>query len=251
MSVTKLFLAALALLGTACPLLGQETEPEPQRLPVGHIACSSGLLKWFTTATVVDDRRTILAAGHFDTISHGGRLIQGKASRCEFRLYDVAGVVSFRSKLAIIQRGGGPFERTLSRATDWSLLELERQVPAETKPLALKFDHVAPKRKKIAIHGFVIPGRGDRRSIVSCDAWPASAGSIVLRYNCLTAPGWSGAPLISRKDGQAFVLGVHSGRWKAYGEGVGLNLGLAERMSHLIDRNSAGAFRPRTTRRSD
>lgn len=203
--------------------------------PVGAINCQAGLTYWFSTGSLVEDRRTVLAAGHFDTFRRGWIDHEKTSKNCRFTLYAAAGRPAFSSRFDLLAKGGTAETRRISNATDWALLHLQTDAPVTVTPLKLSLESTPFHRRNVILVGSAKLGRGTASPTLSCNAWPRRSGSVAVQHACPTKSGWSGAPVLGKVDGQLRAVGVHSGREGEFGVAVGFTGKLAERLQEMFE----------------
>lgn len=219
-----------ALCGAAATILGAPALAAPPvdasqlaaERAVGRLYCGQGSDRFMSTATLIENRATILAASHFNYWEAKGRTIP--VGKCEFQLLSDSGSIVFRSGVEVVKRGSEPSQMFLSRATDWAVLRLKKPAPADRHPLEVATNSAPSAYSEAYILGY--SHRYHRMETQyferSCNARPTRAGSIVLTHSCSTAPGMSGAPLISLVGGEPKLVALHSARKSDLGVAVGI-----------------------------
>lgn len=215
---------AMALVSSAVPLTAR-SQPDSDNA-VGSITCSAEGQSWRTVATLVINSHTVLSVAHHSQMQVGKRIIS--ATDCRFDLFRSNGSRYYSSKVHLIDRGGDVRLQNISRSVDWAILRLETPAPREVAPLSLGLNSLANEPKKIRIAGFIDghPRRG--RKQLECTAQRIQRGSILISYECATAPGWSGAPVLSADGDDIRVLGIHAAREPHRGIGLSLAGALGE-----------------------
>lgn len=191
---------------------------------IGFIICSSGMRRTATTATVVENRRTILTVAHFDSDGKSGKL---PVSHCRFRLGDNVKSRAPGYTLTLSQRGGDALQNTISRATDWAVLELDREVPAHIRPMMVQASRNSD-RTAAFFEGFERSKRAGFAKFARRKCALAANGvrSVLVRHDCPTEAGSSGAPLFANRNGRREIVALHVGRTG----GAGLAIALTQRI---------------------
>ena len=179
---------------------------------VGRIDCRSGGTRLLSTATLVEDRRTLIAVSHFNFYDETDQTIPVKD--CYFELLDTDGDVRFRSGFEEVARGSEGRSLRISRATDWAILRLQTNAPMNSPPLPVDSILFVPGKVGVEIVGYDNKHRNMRIQFIekNCDPKPHSSRSIILIHKCRTSLGASGAPLIANVNGQAHVIAIHAAR---------------------------------------
>lgn len=236
--------AVSAVLGAAVPMLSVPTlAAEPQlavanltgEQAVGRLYCGKGSDRFMSTATLIENSTTILAASHFNYWEAKDRVIP--VGNCEFQLLSEGGSVVFRSGVEVVKRGGEPSQMFLSRATDWAVLRLKEPAPADRHPLEVATNSAPSAYSDAYILGYSLRYHRMEAQYFerSCNARPTRAGSIVLTHSCTTAPGMSGAPLISLVGGEPKLVALHSARESDLGVAVGIGGFAARTIAQIRD----------------
>lgn len=184
--------------------------------PVGELVCHQGLLTWHTIATVVENSQTIVGVAH-----HTGpdfvKESYDREKRCRFRLRNKSGRTAFKTSVKLVALGGTRSHWGFSAATDWAVLRLAKPVPASVNPIRLAGGISGTFRGDVLVAGSLYQRKFLDREEVNCQAAISRRGAALLRHNCATTPGWSGAPVLVNDKGVIMLIGVHSGREKPSG----------------------------------
>ena len=202
---------------------GRLAAQEPVRqitTSIGLLQCRSGLTRWSSIATLAMDRRTIVGVGHYAAIDGGKRTSAMRSNNCEFVLYDKSGKASFKSDVILMAQGGQAVDRRFSRATDWAVFHLTKPAPVEFSPIELGRKQRVQDGAPVSLFGMDRRSGGPRLLRRTCAPSPQASGAAVLHYDCDTGRGWSGAPILQTRDGHLQIIGVHSGRERAFGIAV-------------------------------
>lgn len=211
----------LAVLSATTPLLLAASPSEPltvtaNDLPIGRITCSSGLLQWASTGTIVENSRTVIAAAHFNTMPFGSG--RQTAENCRFTITDYQDRVVFSEKVIPEVVGGDWRLRKISTATDWAVLRLERDAPPSLLPLKLMTGQ--PKLDFGDMRLLRFDYRVRKSSATHCTWWRRGKASALAEHTCSTSPGWSGAPMLVQEHGKDVVIGIHAARSSGLGLAV-------------------------------
>lgn len=207
------FLVACGML-LAWPASPASARSQASLLSVGQITCRNAGFSLQSTATLIEDSRTLLTVAHFNW--HDGEEIS--PSDCRFRLFDVGGERVFASDFEIAKVGGSRFDVRTSRATDWAILRLADAAPASVEPLRLYSGRNLSAREAALVGFFASASEPGSTRARHCRVRWFEQSSAVLRHDCATAPGTSGSPLVVRKGGVRYLLAIHTGR--AEGQGI-------------------------------
>ena len=205
----------------------ESREPASQTVPgtsfmpaVGRIVCRASGLRLMSTATLVEDRRTLLTVSHFnfDDASDHAMPVED----CEFQFLDATGRVGFRSRIEVVARGAQGKSLRISRATDWAILRLSETAPVDRYPLMVDSTSLLDDHTPVNLVAY--DGKHKMMSTQfadsDCEPEPSSPRSIILEHKCETAPGASGAPLIMMVGGHPRVVAIHTARNSAAGLAV-------------------------------
>lgn len=179
---------------------------------VGRIVCRASGLRLMSTATLVEDRRTLLTVSHFnfDDASDHAMPVED----CEFQFLDATGRVGFRSRIEVVARGAQGKSLRISRATDWAILRLSETAPVDRYPLMVDSTSLLDDHTPVNLVAY--DGKHKMMSTQfadsDCEPEPSSPRSIILEHKCETAPGASGAPLIMMVGGHPRVVAIHTAR---------------------------------------
>ena len=187
---------------------------------IGFIICSSGMRRTATTATVVENRRTILTVAHFDSDGKSGKL---PVSNCRFRLGDNVKSRAPSYALTLSERGGDALQNRISRATDWAVLELDREVPGHVRPMLMPASRNSD-RTAAFFEGFERSKRDGFAKFARRQCALAANGvrSVLVRHDCPTEAGSSGAPLFANRNGRREIVALHVGRTGGAGLAIAL-----------------------------
>ena len=213
-AVIKVIAATLALL-FSIPLYaradsGHRTAYSEQDA-IGEIVCREGLTEFRSFGTLVDNRRTVIAVGHFNVLESQNREIS--PTKCFVRL---GGGKQNQISFVVLAKGGGTLERRLSRAVDWAVLRLDREAPAHIQPLSLGQNNTRPDTGPTAVTRMY----SRSGSSIKCTVQGVRPNSILVWHNCRSSRGFSGLPLITGSDLHSEVYAVHVGATKAKGQAV-------------------------------
>lgn len=185
------------------------------RVPVGELSCRRGFSTYSVVGTVVGTKTTLLTVAHFseDRFLHQGARLRS----CTFSLFNEHGLASFRSGVSVISRPA--ISQDWGGALDWAVLRLEKPapvLPADYMPItpSLKFE------QKSLIYLERSKGRRFVKSAGQCSVSRARSNSIVLRHDCPSWRGTSGAPLLAHTSDGYKIFGIQS---KVGGYAVGLS----------------------------
>lgn len=181
------------------------------RLPIGRIICRRGRQGYLTTATLIEDYRTVLAVSHFNFDEATNQTIP--VENCEFQFLNQNGEMTFRSKFQVVARGSIGRNLRFSRATDWALLHLSVDAPASQSPLPVTSQFNIEK-DRVDLVGFVFVNGRMKQLVVDLNCAPVSylSQANIMTHQCNTSEGSSGAPLIAELNGRPFVIGMHAAR---------------------------------------
>lgn len=195
-----------------------------ERPPVGSLSCKQDGRTYRTRATLIGDRTTLLAVGHFMGPDRAG---PPPPIDCHFILTLPNGR-QYRSSVGMIESGGGAFERRLSSAADWALLSLNEAAPAEIEPI----------RGAAKLSDEARPVKLGTSSDKSCRAWVDPQRKGIIQHDCPTKPGSSGAPLLISSEGEWLIAGVHVARAPRNGEAANVNNSILDIFERALARLS-------------
>lgn len=183
-------------------------------VPVGELSCRRGFSSYSVVGTVVGSRSTILTVAHFseDRLLHRGMRLKG----CTFRLFDKHGMPSFQTPVSVISRP--VISQNWGGALDWAVLRLESPAPVAPADYIPVTPGLEFARKSLL---YLERSKGKRfvRMAEQCSVSRARSRSIVLRHDCPSWRGTSGAPLLAHTGDGYKILGIQS---KVGGYAVGL-----------------------------
>ena len=191
------------------PAFAQEKVVSEPSSAIGQIVCVSGQHSMTTTATVIEDRSSLLTVSHFN-YDHRTRSSIAE-SNCSFILRSENGTIAFKSSFKVATRGARGADIAFSRATDWAVLKLTTPVDQQVEPVIVAFDHDTSQGSEVSLKGY----QGRLRQIVerkNCRPTARSAGSAILDHSCRTSPGLSGAPLFAQTADGLRLVAIHSAR---------------------------------------
>lgn len=192
---------------------------EAQFSGVGRLVCRdprSGE-SFATTATVVGDRSTILAAGHFGRAQSRGRTIDIAVDYCGFELRSPEGRRIFGS--LIQPRPVARFSASVTpdpRTPDWAILKLQNSAPSTVSPVAVQPTGVrglARRAKVFMVSYHSSPTALAKTKLYSpqCKPSPLRQAPLVFRHSCDTAPGSSGGLLFIATSAGPRAIGINHG----------------------------------------
>lgn len=212
--------ASFIALSAASPVASSERDPDRPIESVGLIVCKQGGNTFRTNAALVERRDLVLGVSHFNYDAKSGRELA--VSNCSFQLRNASGQITFRSAFEVADRGASREHLRESHALDWAVIRLDRTAPAD--PLRLGSLDVALSEQQVELHA-----RGGYRSnssyagsVKDCSFRRDRPRSIVIRHQCETQPGYSGAPLVSQGEDGPEIVAVHAKRAEGFGIAVGL-----------------------------
>ena len=195
----------------ASPALSSE---DNIRGPLGQSMQAVGTLKCgrkSVHATLVGNDRTIVTVGHVLPLQSP----QKSSVACLFMSKSLDGSRTFRSRARLRMTG---LSHMAPVATDWAVFRLDRPLPA--RPLGLGRLSDIDKGYQVSLMAF-----RDHRSaspLISkerCNVRRAEDRQIVIRHDCPTYRGLSGAPLVYQIGQRWMIAGLHA---RADGKGPGL-----------------------------
>lgn len=192
---------------------------ETQFSGVGRLVCRDPRSgdSFATTATLVGDRSTILAAGHFGHAESRGRDLDIPVDYCAFELRSPEGRRTFGSLIQPL-----PVARFSASATpdprtpDWAVLKLRTQAPASASPVIVQpitSRDLArqPDIFMVSYHSSPAALARTKRYSPQCRPSPLPHSPLVFRHGCDTAPGSSGGLLFVMAPGGPRAVGMNHG----------------------------------------
>jgi len=222
-TVTELLLVlALAWPGHA-RVIGEENRSRlsdaNQRLfaGVGKLICVDrrSRIRGTSTATLVGNRRTVLAVGHFRRIFVDGTLTVLPLGRCRFDLFAPDRRRIFSSPLASVSAARPPeaYGRTGTGTADWAVIRLARAVPERIPPIRLRvatYDRLAALTGVFMVAYHDSPNIPDNEKVHAPDCAPRPVGSRVFAHRCDTSPGASGGLLFVETSRGPRAIGMNN-----------------------------------------
>lgn len=201
---------------------------------IGRIVCRNSNIKLMSTATLVEDRHTLLTVSHFNFDDRKNHAVSTKD--CEFQFLDTYGRTRFRSGIEVIARGAQGKSLRISRATDWAILRLSKVAPVNRQPLLVDSTFHLNGQTPVNLVGYDSSHKKMSSQFTdrNCDLKLRSPKSIVLEHTCETATGASGAPLIIMAGGHPRVIAIHAARSPKGGVAIRISGTAAQ---SLADRN--------------
>ncbi|QKG72426.1 trypsin-like serine peptidase [Erythrobacter mangrovi] len=194
-----------------------EPDLDPARA-IGRIVCQQAKHRFVSTAVLVRDTRTLLAAGHFNSDDLAARHLP--ISSCRFEHRSASGT-RFASAFTLVETGGGPMERRLTPATDWAVLRLAEPAPRFMQPVTRISDPEEAVASPLEMAAYDDPGRyGSAVSLEACKGWRGDARSVVMRHSCRTRPGQSGSPIFRADRSELELTAIHVGAGETAGRAV-------------------------------
>lgn len=189
---------------------------------IGQLVCKRGSRRNVSTATVIEDRSTVLGVSHFQIDPQDNSTIPLES--CHFQLLDRHGEVIFESKLSLFARGGDGQQIDISRATDWAILALDRPAPRLVHPIQVQSDFRFSRSREVRLVGYSAEYANMQRHFVvsNCEPRFSHARSIVVEHTCRTGPGSSGAPLLATTDNGLVLVAIHTARKASEGLAVSI-----------------------------
>ena len=224
-------LVALCVLGSAAHLpavariVGADDRaalPPPLEVPfsgVGRLVCrdpGSGE-RFSTTATVVGDRSTLVAAGHYGRVQTPGRSTFIAIEYCAFELRSADGKRVFGSLVA-----PQPVARFSARAEpdpltpDWAILKLRTPAPSSVSPIIVRPTEAVDLTRRSDIFMVSYHSRPEalaRTKLYSpaCRPLPVRGEPLVFRHSCDTESGSSGGLLYIMTRAGPRAVGINHG----------------------------------------
>jgi hypothetical protein len=221
-------LCALASLA-AVPALARIVGPDdraalPPRLEasfsgVGRLVCrdpESGE-RFSTTATLVGNRSTLVAAGHYGRVQMPGRSTVIAIEYCAFELRSVDGRRVFGSLVA-----PQPVARFSARAQpdpltpDWAILKLQNAAPLSVSPIVVRPMKAADLTRRLDVFMVSYHSRPEvlartKRYSPQCRPMPVRGEPLVFRHSCDTESGSSGGLLYIMTRAGPRAVGINHG----------------------------------------
>jgi hypothetical protein len=200
-----------------------DRSPLPARLEapfsgVGRLVCrdpESGN-RFATTATLVGNRSTVVAVGHFGRVQMPGRSIVIAAEYCAFELRSGDGKRLFGSLLA-----SPPVARFSARAEpdprtpDWAILKLQTPAPEAVSPVIVRptkaGDLGRPDVFMVSYHSMPEALARTKRYSPACKPAPVRGEPLVFRHSCDTESGSSGGLLYIMTAAGPRAVGINHG----------------------------------------
>ena len=185
---------------------------------VGRINCfdQRNRARNFSTATVVGNRKTLLAVRHFSILKRPSREAPHffHPSQCRFYLYNAKGKKYFSSKLSIAHSGTeDPKLVYTNRKLDWTVLTLKNPVPNHILPISIQ---PINKGELTDLGPTILIGyHGDTtyptRKLVSqyCSPEIRYRSSNVIAHFCDTGGGSSGALIYKLVKGHPLAMAMN------------------------------------------
>lgn len=219
-SVPTILAAICVVFATpAVPAVIRAADPavDPARA-LGRIVCQEGSRRYVSTAVLVRDAQTLLAAGHFNSDDLTARHLPVSSCRFEHRS---ANGQRFASPFTLIETGGGATERRLTPAADWAVLRLSTPAPRFMQPVTRISDPDAAVSAYLEMAAYDDPARlGSQISLEACAGWRGDDRSVVLRHSCRTRPGQSGSPIFRVGSRELELAAIHVGASDTAGRAV-------------------------------
>lgn len=217
--------ASLASVPAAARIVGaDERAPLPLGLDaafsgVGRLVCRDPQTgnRFSTTATLVGNRSTLLAAGHFGHVPEGGRDGAIAPEYCAFELRSRDGKRFFASLLA--PRPIARFSRRSApdpSTPDWAVIRLATPAPASAAPVLVRPTGLRDIAAKggvfmIGYHSSPEGLAGRKRISPGCMPSPILSEPLLFRHSCDTEPGSSGGLLFVMKPDGPRAIAINHG----------------------------------------
>ncbi len=195
------------------------TNLEAEFSGVGRLVCRDPRSgdRFATTATLVGDRSTVLAAGHFGRAERLGRPIDIQHEFCAFELRSSDGKRLFGSLIE-----GGPTIRFSANAQpdpltpDWAILKLRTEAPPSASPVLVRPTSARDLARRpdvfmVSYHSSPEALARTKRLSPSCRPSPVKQSALVFRHSCDTAPGSSGGLLYVATPAGPRAVGINHG----------------------------------------
>ena len=186
---------------------------------VGRLVCrdpESGE-RFSTTATLVGNRSTLVAAGHYGRVQMAGRSKVIAVEYCAFELRSVDGKRIFGSLVA-----PQPVARFSARAEpdpltpDWAILKLLTAAPPSVSPIIVRPVKTADLSRRsdifmVSYHSSPEALARTKRYSPACKPLPVRGEPLVFRHSCDTESGSSGGLLFIMTGAGPRAVGINHG----------------------------------------
>jgi V8-like Glu-specific endopeptidase len=218
-------LASLAPVTALARIVGADDRTAlPNRLEaplsgVGRLVCrdpESGE-RFSTTATLVGNRSTLLAAGHYGRVQMPGRSSMISIEYCAFELRSADGRRLFGSlvtpqSVARFSARAQPDPLT----PDWAILKLRTAAPAFVSPILMRPIAAGDLSRRSNVFMVSYHSRPEalarlKRYSPACKPLPVSGEPLVFRHSCDTEAGSSGGLLYINPAAGPRAVGINHG----------------------------------------
>ncbi|MDP8912087.1 MAG: hypothetical protein M3N39_00755 [Pseudomonadota bacterium] len=186
---------------------------------VGRLVCrdpESGE-RFSTTATLVGNRSTLVAAGHYGRVQMPGRSTVIAIEYCAFELRSVDGRRVFGSLVA-----PQPVARFSARAQpdpltpDWAILKLRTPAPLSVSPIIVRPTRAGDLTRRsdvfmVSYHSQPEALARTKRYSPGCKPLPVRGEPLVFRHSCDTESGSSGGLLYIMTPAGPRAVGINHG----------------------------------------
>lgn len=196
--------------------------PPPLEAPfsgVGRLVCrdpGSGE-RFSTTATLVGNRSTLVAAGHYGQVQMPGRSTVIPVEYCAFELRSLEGRRVFGSLVA-----PQPVARFSARAQpdpltpDWAVLKLQTPAPLSVSPIIVRPTTAGHLTRRsdvfmVSYHSRPEAFAKTKRYSPACKPLPVRGEPLVFRHSCDTESGSSGGLLYIMTAAGPRAVGINHG----------------------------------------
>jgi hypothetical protein len=196
--------------------------PPPLEAPfsgVGRLVCRDPVSgeRFSTTATLVGDRSTLVAAGHYGRVQMPGRSTVIAIEYCAFELRSVDGKRVFGSLVA-----PQPVTRFSARAEpdpltpDWAILKLRTAAPLSVSPIIVRPMEASKLARRSDVFMVSYHSRPEalartKRYSPACKPLPVRGQPLVFRHSCDTESGSSGGLLYIMTPAGPRAIGINHG----------------------------------------
>ena len=168
---------------------------------VGRLVCRDPDTgnRFSTTATLVGNRSTVLAAGHFGHVERGGRQSAIAPEYCAFELRSSDGTRYFGSLLAPQPVARFSQSREPDPSTpDWAIIKLREAAPASAAPVVVRAAGARDMSARVfmvSYHSSPDAQARQKRYSPECTPSPVAGKPLLFRHRCDTESGSSGGLL--------------------------------------------------------
>jgi hypothetical protein len=222
---------------------------EAQFSGVGRLVCRDPETgnRFSTTATLVGNRSTVLAAGHFGHVERGGRQSAIAPEYCAFELRSSDGKRFFGSLLAPQPVARFSQSREPDPSTpDWAIIKLRDAAPASAAPVVVRPARARDMSARVfmvSYHSSPDALARQKRYSPDCTPSPVAGKPLLFRHRCDTESGSSGGLLFIMTGAGPRAVAINHGSaterdWN-YAQAIG-----SEIARHLPEEGVEAALSP-------